>query len=146
VVEQRKSARSSAGFTLIELMMVIIVLGILSAIVIGAIGNAKNTANLNGCKADVQTVASALMGYQNDFNSYKVGGSASGANVTLDDLANLNYLTKQAFGDPDKTYSVSAKIAGTRGQVQVVGKSTATFDVESASSSIDATCRTALGM
>ena len=96
-------------------MMVIIVLGILSAIVIGAIGNAKNTANLNGCKADVQTVASALMGYQNDFNSYKVGGSASGADVTLDDLATMvkagtDFIVYDAKTGEDITRSVLTQI------------------------------------
>ena len=50
-------ARDEAGFTLIELMIVIVILGVLAGIVIFAVGGITDTGNLAACKSDVKTVS-----------------------------------------------------------------------------------------
>jgi prepilin-type N-terminal cleavage/methylation domain-containing protein len=50
-------AREEAGFTLIELMIVIVILGVLAGIVIFAVGGITDTGNLAACKSDVKTVS-----------------------------------------------------------------------------------------
>src|SRR6266480_1805951 len=57
-------ARDEAGFTLIELMIVIVILGVLAGIVIFAVGGIQDTGNLAACKSDVKTVSVAVEAYQ----------------------------------------------------------------------------------
>jgi general secretion pathway protein G len=56
-------AREEAAFTLIELMIVIVILGVLAGIVIFAVGGITNTGNLAACKSDVKTVSVAVEAY-----------------------------------------------------------------------------------
>jgi prepilin-type N-terminal cleavage/methylation domain-containing protein len=57
-------ARSEAGFTLIELMIVIVILGVLAGIVIFAVGGITDNGNLAACKSDLKTVTVAVEAYQ----------------------------------------------------------------------------------
>ncbi len=56
-------ARDEAGFTLIELMIVIVILGVLAGIVIFAVGGITDTGNLAACKSDIKTVDVAVEAY-----------------------------------------------------------------------------------
>jgi len=51
--------RHERGFTLIELLIVIVVLGILAAIVLFAVGSARDDATTNACNADKKTLDTA---------------------------------------------------------------------------------------
>ena len=57
-------ARDEAGFTLIELMIVIVILGVLAGIVIFAVGGITDTGNLAACKSDVKTLEVAIEAYK----------------------------------------------------------------------------------
>ncbi|MGD9798164.1 MAG: type II secretion system protein, partial [Acidimicrobiia bacterium] len=46
----RRARQSEEGFSLIELLIVIVVLGILSAIVLFAGGNARTDSQISACK------------------------------------------------------------------------------------------------
>lgn len=61
--------RPQAGFTLIELMIVIVILGILSTMVVLNIAGAPDEARVTKAKTDIQTIESALILYkvQNGF-------------------------------------------------------------------------------
>jgi general secretion pathway protein G len=56
--------RKDAGFTFIELMIVVIVLGILATVVIFSLGNVTASAAVSACQTDVKTVLTAVQAYE----------------------------------------------------------------------------------
>jgi prepilin-type N-terminal cleavage/methylation domain-containing protein len=66
---QRAKAEES-GFTLIELMIVIVILGVLAGIVIFAVGGITDNGNVAACKSDVKTVDVAVEAYKAKNGSY----------------------------------------------------------------------------
>ena len=58
-----KKRSGEGGFTLVELLIVIVILGILAAIVVLAIGGLKDSANTANCDAGVKTLSSAEDAY-----------------------------------------------------------------------------------
>jgi len=58
----RKYFKNRKGFTLVELMMVIAVIGILAAVLIPKIGSTKNTARLAGVESNTRQVVAQVHG------------------------------------------------------------------------------------
>ena len=67
---QRHSAARDAGFTLVELLIVIVVLGILSGIVLFGVARFRADANVAACKADVATVNVAADAFDAQTGNY----------------------------------------------------------------------------
>jgi prepilin-type N-terminal cleavage/methylation domain-containing protein len=55
----REARKIQAGYTLLELLLVIVILGILSAIVVFAVGGITDRGEVAACKAEVKTIAVA---------------------------------------------------------------------------------------
>ncbi len=64
----RTERRNQRGFTLIEVIVVIAVLGILTGTVLLAVGNQGSQSAVTACKADAKSVQTALEEYRSDNN------------------------------------------------------------------------------
>jgi prepilin-type N-terminal cleavage/methylation domain-containing protein len=65
-----KRAREEGGFTLIELMIVIVILGILAGIVLFAVGGITDRGTTAACKTDVSTIQTGVEAYYAKHGSY----------------------------------------------------------------------------
>jgi prepilin-type N-terminal cleavage/methylation domain-containing protein len=77
--------RREPGFTLIEVLIVIVVLGILAAVVIFALGGIGNKTAVAACQADGATVASAIsvFNHENENTTVTIGDLTSGSAASL---------------------------------------------------------------
>ncbi len=57
------------GFTLVELLVVIVILGILAAVVVFAVGGTEQNAKVKSCLAERNTLEAAVISYQSATDS-----------------------------------------------------------------------------
>ncbi len=65
-----RTVRSQAGFTMIEIMVVIAILGILAAMIVPQVTGRDDKARVQVAKSDIKAIASALELYKMDNFSY----------------------------------------------------------------------------
>jgi prepilin-type N-terminal cleavage/methylation domain-containing protein len=71
MIERLQQKRNNEeGFTLVELLVVIVILGILAAIVVFAVGGIQNNANESAKKTDASVLTSAQEAYYAQNNTY----------------------------------------------------------------------------
>src|SRR5262249_29491787 len=68
--DRRSSGWNGPGFTLVEILIVIVILGIVTGIVAFAVGNMTTTAKSTGCAAEKTTLGTALEEYKAHTGSY----------------------------------------------------------------------------
>ena len=75
----------SGGFTLVELLIVIVILGILAGIVVFAVGNLTSNATANACATEKATISTALEAYkaQNTVYPAAMSNLTTGAGALL---------------------------------------------------------------
>ncbi len=76
--------RGDAGFTLLELLVTIVVLGILSSTVVLALQSVRSSAASAACQSDFATTAVALNAYRAEMGGYPNGLGGSGTDVVTD--------------------------------------------------------------
>lgn len=97
------------GFTLVELLIVIVILGILAGIVVFAVGNLTSNAKTNSCSTEKSTISTALEAYKAQNGAYPAAMSnlTSGANAllkttpagyTIDGSGNITAISGNANG------------------------------------------------
>jgi general secretion pathway protein G len=118
-VRQRLHAirRSDSGFTLTELLIVIVILGVLTGIVVFAVGAFTDRGELAACKADVKTVQSAAEAYRAQNNDYAANAAAlvsGGYLKSLPPTANytVTYTYVAAAGTNPSSYTLTGAING----------------------------------
>ena len=75
--------KTNKGFTLVELLVVIAIIGLLTGMVVASIQNAKAKSRDAQRISDINSLATALAFYHNDFNEYPI----EPAGYYIDDLS-----------------------------------------------------------
>lgn len=83
------AGRRASGFTLIEILVVITIIGILVALVAPALVGAKRQARVKACEADINGIKAALEVYYSRFGDYPPSSLAA-YGVTVNDTNNGN--------------------------------------------------------
>jgi prepilin-type N-terminal cleavage/methylation domain-containing protein len=103
----RATHAAERGFTLVEMLIVIVILGILAGIVVFAVGNATSNAKTTGCNAEKTTILDALESYKAHTGVYPTAAAAGGGSHTAMDLLTGNAATAPASGTLLKTVPVN---------------------------------------
>jgi prepilin-type N-terminal cleavage/methylation domain-containing protein len=78
-----KMFRKEEGFTLVELMVVVLIIGILIAIAIPVFNAAKGNAQKKSCFANQRTIEGACQTYQADSGTLPTGGTINSGFTAL---------------------------------------------------------------
>ncbi len=71
------------GFTLVELLVVIVILGVLAAVVVFAVGGITNTSKASACQIEVRSVNTATQAFYAQQNAYPTSAQAGTTGVSL---------------------------------------------------------------
>jgi prepilin-type N-terminal cleavage/methylation domain-containing protein len=71
----RAARQNQSGFTLTELLIVIVILGVLAGIVVFAVAGLTERGVKSACEADKRTVQTAVEAYHAQNGNYPTGGS-----------------------------------------------------------------------
>lgn len=92
--------QKQTGFTIVELLIVIVIIGILAAITVVAYNGIQERANYSAYKSDINSINKAILLYQADNGAYPGNNAASGTcwtnGSTVDFISGLvpKYLAK----------------------------------------------------
>ena len=89
--------RSTRGFTLIELILVVVIIGILASIAIPKFGNTKEKAYVSLMKADLRNLVTAQEAYFAEFVTYASTTTTLNYNVSTGNTVSLTSSTGQGW-------------------------------------------------
>ncbi|GKV68789.1 hypothetical protein NCCP2716_12870 [Sporosarcina sp. NCCP-2716] len=125
----QKKLKNEKGLTLVELLAVIVILGIIAAIAVPAIGNIIDNSRVKAIKADAQTILSAS-------NLYFAENSDEAGPITLKKLSDDGYIKDAGSFKIDENTTVKKvsggnQITGTgaNGKKQVTFKDATSKDI-----------------
>ena len=101
-----RALRTSRGFTLIEIMVVVVIIGLLAAVIVPQVVNKVDEARVTRAKADIASIESALTIFRLDNSKYPTteqGLAALTTQPTDPSIRNWRpggYLTKKVGKDP----------------------------------------------
>ena len=101
-----RALRTSRGFTLIEIMVVVVIIGLLAAVIVPQVVNKVDEARVTRAKADIASIESALTIFRLDNSKYpstEQGLAALTTQPTDPSIHNWRpggYLTKRVGKDP----------------------------------------------
>lgn len=107
----RSSKAAEAGFTLVEMVVVVAVIGILASVAVLAIGNTTEASKEAACEADLATVQTAADSYYAATGDYI---AVRGSGDVADALEDADYLRR---APENGTYAIDS----TNGNVTVTG-------------------------
>ena len=101
--EQWERKQRRAGFTLVELMVVIVILGLLAALVAPRFLTVADEAHVSAAKAQISHFKTARTQYKPEFNEFPT--SSDGLEALVSNAKNKNYLDadsvpKDPWGNP----------------------------------------------
>jgi len=70
IIEQQKRERAHGGFTLIEVLLVVAILGILAAVVVVNVGGRREQAMIDAARTSISALATAVDLYEVDTGRY----------------------------------------------------------------------------
>jgi general secretion pathway protein G len=82
----KNTSYSAKAFTLVEILIVVVILGVLAAIVIPQFSQASSESNLTTLKGNLQTIRSQIQLYKIQHNDLLPGQMTFGGNVTEQDF------------------------------------------------------------
>ncbi len=94
-LQPRIRTAKKAGFTLIELMVVIAIIAILASITIPVIGRALESARRARANAEVRTIQNAVMNYFNEYGRFPHGNNPGGSDYRYGELTGANVANRQ---------------------------------------------------
>lgn len=102
----KKTKKKQNGFTMIELLVVIVILGILSVIGLGSFSSSQMKARDSRRKTDLRAISDALEVYYNDFGNYPLSeiGFMLGCGAGATDVCNQGTIWQNS--DTGTTYMV----------------------------------------
>lgn len=116
--------RKSSGFTLIELMIVVAVIGILSTIAYPAYNNYVARGKITEAHALLSDYNARLEQYYQDNRNYGTAGGACGAAIPVSKYFTFSCVA----GNPAQTYTASAVSIAGQGLGSAAGDYTYTID------------------
>ena len=114
LMKMRSKMQNQKGFTLVELMVVVVILGILVAIAVPVYNNVTKNAERSSVMANLRTIDGAIQTY------YATDETATNL-VDLDALVSAGYLTEKPEGPKTASYGLD----GTPPNLHAVVTSTA---------------------